>query len=150
MKQARNVDGRRKIYMNMRKVLILVAVAVITGGCFQGNRSEAGPEEALEIYYRHLCKGDFAGAASLCDTLSMAEHIAAFRSAWEEADSSVAAVASDILSEMSLNVTDEIKNGQKRTLLYELTATDGQSKEKVATLRKEEGAWKIEAITDRH
>jgi hypothetical protein len=54
------------------------------------------------------------------------------------------------LSETVVDVTDVVKNGEERTVFYKLTASSGQNKEKIATLRKEERAWKITAITDRH
>ena len=53
-------------------------------------------------------------------------------------------------TEYLVEVTDIVKDGQGRTIFYKMTTTDGQSKEKIAILRKEEGEWKITAITDRH
>ena len=103
----------------------------------------------MEMFYRNLCCGDLDGAGSLCHKPGMDGYLESFRTAWEKTDSTTAAIASDMLSEMTVNITDEEKDGQTRTVFYKLTGTDGQNKEKIATLRKEEGAWKIEAITDR-
>lgn len=136
--------------MKMKRIIVLATVAVISAGCFLGNKSEIGPQETLEMFYRSLCCGDLDGAGNLCHKPGMDGYLENFRTAWEKTDSTTAAIASDMLSEMSIEVTDQEKDGQTRTIFYELTATDGQNKEKVATLRKEEGAWKIEAITDRH
>lgn len=113
-------------------------------------QSELGPEATLEAFYSNLCAGEFDKAEQLCDTLKMDGYISSFKDAWEDADSTVCAIASDILSEMTLTVTDTQKDGQRRTVFYELSNTDDSNKEKVATLRKEEGAWKIEEITDRN
>lgn len=136
--------------MKMKRIIILSAIAVITAGCFQGKGSETGPQETLETFYRSLCSGNFDEVEKLCMKPEMDEYLDNFRKVWEKTDSTTAAIASDMLSEMSIEVIDQEKDGQIRTIFYELTATDGQNKEKVATLRKEEGAWKIEAITDRH
>ena len=127
----------------------MAGIAAILTGCFQNKRAEPGPEETLRTFYMELCAGDFDMAESLCDSLTMDGYIDGLRKVWNESDSPVCAIASDILSEMSIEITDTEQNSQSRTIFYKLTATDGQNKEKIATLRKEEGAWKIEAITDR-
>ena len=133
----------------MKKILLLVAIAVISLGCSQGERSELGPHETLETFYRSLCSGDIDGAENLCIRPKMSDYLESFRTTWEKNDSTVIGITSDILSEMVINITDEQKNGEHRSIFYKLTGTAGQNKEKIATLRKEEGAWKIEAITDR-
>lgn len=130
--------------------MIMAGIAAILTGCFQNKGEELGPEDTLRSFYTELCAGDFGKAESLCDSLTMDGYLDGFRKVWDESDSSVCAIASDILSEMAVAVTDVEKNGHNRTIFYELTALDGQNKEKVATLRKEEGGWKIERITDRH
>ena len=135
---------------NMRNLLTLMAGAMILTGCFQTGESALGPGETLETFYTSLFSGDFEGAESLCDTLVMKEYIGNVQDRWNQTDSSVMAIVPAILSETSLDVTDIVKNGQERTVFYELTAADGTSREKIATLRNEEGAWKIKAITDRH
>ena len=134
----------------MRNLLILMAVAMILTGCFQTRETSLGPGETLETFYTSLFAGDFEGAESLCDTLRMKEYIEKVQDRWSDADSSVMAIVPAILSETSIEVTDIVKNGQERTVFYELTAADGTSREKTATLRNEEGEWKIKTITDRH
>ena len=73
-----------------------------------------------------------------------------FRSAWERNDSTIRTITTDILADISIEITETEQKGQNRTIFYKLTAIDGQTKEKIATLKKEEGEWKITAITDRH
>ena len=124
---------QRKI-MKMKRMIVLATVAVIATGCFQGNNSEIGPRETLETFYRSLCSGEFDTAETLCSEAEMDEFLTTFRTAWKQNDSTITAIASDILSELSVNVTAEKKDGQTRTIFYELTTTDGQNKEKIATL----------------
>ena len=130
--------------------MLLTAVAVILTGCIQTREAALGPGETLETFYTNLFAGDFDEAESLCDTLGMQEYIEVLRAAWEQTDSSVMTIVPAILSETTVSITDIVKNGQERTVFHKLTATDGSVKEKIATLRKEEGEWKIKSITDRH
>ena len=134
----------------MKKVLILTFSVMILAGCFQGGVSESGPEETLREFYRNLFSGDFNSAESLCDTLEMRGYVENLRNAWNVTDSAVTKIMPAILSEMEISVTEVVKKGKEKTVFYELTATDGRNKEKVATLSKEEGEWRIKAITDRH
>lgn len=130
--------------------MLLTAVAVVLTGCIQTREAALGPGETLETFYTDLFAGDFDEAESLCDTLGMQEYIEVLRGAWEQTDSSVMTIVPAILSETTVSITDIVKNGQERTVFHKLTATDGSDKEKIATLRKEEGEWKIKSITDRH
>ena len=134
----------------MRNITTIALSAILLSGCVQGTKSEMGPEDTVRNFYETLCAGEFAQAESLCNTLSMKGYLDAVRSAWDVTGDSVMKIASDILSETSVTVTDMEKNGQGRTIFYELTCAEGTSKEKIATLRKEGGAWKIEQITDRN
>ena len=134
----------------MRRLLIAMAVSVFIMGCQQNGESKLGPDDTIEAFYRSLYSGAFDQAESLCDIPAMSEYVNGFRSAWEKNDSTIRMIASDILADISVEITDAEQNSQNRTIFYKMTATDGQSKEKIATLRKEEGAWKITAIIDRH
>ena len=135
--------------MNMKKILILAVVALSAAGCFQSKDRQHGPEDCVQAFYKALCAGDFTTAESLCDSAAMEEYIDGVRSVWTNADSTVLAIACDILSEVTVEITDIEKDGQNRTISYKLTSSEGEGKEKTATLRKEEGEWRIEQIIDR-
>ena len=130
--------------------MIAMAVSAFIMGCQQNGETKPGPDSTLEAFYKSLYSGAFDQAESLCDIPAMSEYVNGFRSAWERNDSTIKAIASDILADISIEITDAEQDGQNRTISYKMTTTDGQSKEKTATLRKEEGAWKITAIIDRH
>ena len=136
--------------MNMRKLLILTVVALSAAGCFQTNDRQQGPEDSLQAFYKALCAGDFTSAESLCDSASMTDYIDEIRYVWDNADSTVLAIACDILSEVTVEITDIEKDGQKRTISYILTSAEGEGKGKTAVLSKEEGEWRIEQIIDRN
>ena len=136
-------------------VIILTLFVVMFGislfrNCSSGKKAKSSPQTTLETFYRNLCAGEFEAARSLCTTLSMDAYIDGFRTQWENTDSVICTLASDILSEMAINVSSVEKNRDTRTVFYTLTTTDGLSKEKVATLTKEEREWKIAAITDKN
>ena len=134
----------------MKKILLLVAIAAIAAGCSRGNKSEIGPRETVETFYKAICSGDFNGAEALCQKPGMDEYVNTLRTEWEKTDSATVAIVSDILSKVIITITNEEKDGQTRTIFYNLSYSDGNNKEKIATLRKEEEGWKIVAITDKH
>lgn len=127
-----------------------VVSVVLTGGCFGSKSMESGPEDVVANFYSALNSGDFETAGSHCDAMEMKGYLDNIRSAWESKDSAVAAILPAILSETEVNVSQMTKSGENRTVFYTLTARDGRQKEKAATLGKDEGIWKIKAITDRH
>lgn len=114
---------------------------------------EMGPGETVEAFYRAMSRGDFDGAMSLCDTAAMASYVDAYRKAFEEAshkDSSATAIAASILSEAKLEVSDVRKEEDRRIVFYSVCPEGMEGKEKVATLRKEEGAWIVTDMRDRN
>lgn len=117
-----------------------------------GDNVELGPEETVEAFCRAVTAGDFDCACGLCDTVAMKAYLDSHREAWEvlsREDSSALAIASSILSGAVMQVSDVAKDGDRRLVTYSLEA-DGHSKSRVATVRKEEGAWKVAGITDAH
>ena len=87
--------------------------AVILTGCFQTQEAALGPDETLNAFYRSICSGDFDNAESLCDTLTMQEYVGDLRKEWTEADSSVMTIVPAILSEVTVSITDIVKNGHR-------------------------------------
>lgn len=159
MNKVTTVTPHKKIIMKRpikHNIIIILGLFVIMFGISifkrcsgRDNSKELGPEATLQEFYSQLCAGEFDKAEELCDTLHLSEYIGTFKQTWNETDSTVCAIASAILSEMTVTVTDTEKNGQTRTLFYRISSTSGSEKEKMATLKKVEGAWKIEKITDR-
>ena len=134
----------------MKNIYILAAIVLTAIGCSMNRSTELGPAETIESFCKAIFSGDFDRAKSFCAETETNEYVASLQKEWEKSDEGIKAILPEILSEYLIEVTDIVKNGQGRTIFYKLTATNGQSKEKVATLRKEEGEWKITAITDRH
>lgn len=138
-----------------RTLNILSAFAVMTAvlsatGCANGNSVEMGPADVVEAFNRAITGGDFTTACQLCDTLAMKDYLENYEEAWnvlKAEDSSTLSIAASILEKAVIEVKEVRKDDEKRIVLYSLEA-DGHSKTRKATVKKEEGAWRVEKITD--
>lgn len=146
--------------INRKHILIAGAIAAVllllllVRGCGgKGDSVELGPAETAEAFCRALAAGEFARACELCDTVSMKAYIDTYRSVFEsfsEENEKAAAIASGILGDMDFSVENMTKEGGRRIVFYTIGLSDGMKRNKVATLMKVEGAWKVETVTDRY
>ena len=127
------------------------AFAFLVGnGCKGGQSVEMGPSEVVEAFNRAVTAGDFSKASELCDTVAMKDYLDSYHEAWDvlqAEDSSALSIAASILEKAVIEVEEVKKEGDKRIVLYTLEA-DGHSKTRKAIVKKEEGAWRVERITD--
>ena len=130
---------------------IIVAVLVILTGCKGAAKEKVmGPEQPVEAFCRAVTAGEWAEAEALCDTLSMREYLDSYKEAWEtlhKEDSCAMAIAKGILAGTVMSVDDIRKEDDRRIISYTLTA-DGNRKARKAVVSKEEGAWRVERISD--
>lgn len=133
---------------------ICTACSVVSFAAGCGNdgkeKAEMGPEDVIEAFSRAVASGDFETAYNLCDTASMKTYLDEYMAAWEmlqEKDSSALAIASSILSGAEMKIEKVDKDGEDRIISYSLEA-EGNVKERKARVRKEEGEWKVQEITD--
>ena len=131
-------------------ILILGTSAYLIIGHSGQNDSELGPEEIVECFYNAITAGDFDTAENLCSTADVAEYLNHLRKAWEGSGNSIRNIAPAILAETEITFDKTEKDGQERTVYFKLTSAEGKEKKKTARLGKEEGEWKIQAITDRN
>ena len=90
---------------------------------------------------------------SLCDTVTMSTYLEMNRAEWErmmQEDSTVARIAAGMLSAAAIEFSDVEKEGDRRVVHYSIDAAMGMKKNKTATVKKEEGVWKVERIADVH
>lgn len=131
----------------------LVAFLLLIRGCEKEEKTvELGPEETVEAFCRAVAGGDFEAAMSLCDTMAMKTYIEKYAEAWrmlEKQNNSVVSIAGTSLANAEINIDDIAKEGDRRHISYTIEAGEGLVKEKTATVKKEEGVWKVEEITDR-
>lgn len=137
----------------MIRHMILMAAAVIICSCNQAGKQEKalGPEETVEAFCKAMACGDFTAARELCDTVSMASYIGACQERWDNMarmDSALVDIAAALLSSAQIEINETVKDGECRKVFYTIDATMGMKKEKVATVKKEEGAWRVGMISD--
>lgn len=136
----------------MKKTFIAISVSLaVLAGC-TGSSKEMGPAETVEAFCSALISGEYDEAFNFCDSLQMQSYINNVRKASDEAarrDSSAAAIASSILKEAQIEIGETTKDQDKRMVNYTIVVNEELKKDKVASMKKEDGKWKIEAITDR-
>ena len=132
------------------RINVAVMGLVMIAGCGGSNEKALGPEETVEAFYRVITAGEWVEAEALCDTVSMRDYLDSHKEAWEtlsQEDSTVSAIAEQILSGTVLKVEDVRRQDDRRVVTCTLEA-DGHMKTREATLGKEEGAWRVERISD--
>ena len=145
----------------MTKVMRYAAAIVTAAGCLgasvlltgcgtEQEKKVLSPEETVEAFTRHIVSGEFDKARSLCDTVMMKDYIDDWMQAWErleQKDSSVLAIASSFLAGADIHIERSEKSDTGRNIYYRIEA-EGQSRKRIAKVRKEEGEWRVETITD--
>ena len=124
----------------------------MSAGCHRGTEKEQAmsPEQTVEAFCRTLASGEMTKARSLCDTGAMSSYLEDWADKWaelEKKDSSALRIASGILSEADICVLNTERDGEKRIVSYTIEV-DGNIKTRRAVVRKEEGEWRVESITD--
>jgi len=136
------------------KAAAVVTVMMMAAGCGQRNESvEMGPGETVEAFCKALAGGDLEAARELCDTVTMNGYIRDYAGALDmqmQADSCVAVLAAGMLAQAEFAVDEVAKEGDRRIVHYTVKVAEDMTKKKTAKVRKEEGAWKVEEITDRN
>ena len=137
------------------RILAMMLIGGMMYGCGSTGEEKVsmGPEETVAAFYKAITSGDFSTAAELSDSVGMGPYITEYQTKLEtaaKADSSVAAIASSLLSGAAINIAEVKKDGDKRHVRYSVEVGMDLKKEKIATVKKEEGEWKVERITDAH
>ena len=147
--------------LNRPKQYLIIRVAVIAGifasitflssGDDSAARGEQStPQKTLESFYAAMKTGDFDTAMTLCDMESMNGYISTYRQEWMEMsmkDSAQFAAIASIIAGTTLSVDKIHEEDGVCTLDYTLSM-DGTTKRCKATTKKEEGEWKVAAITN--
>ena len=136
----------------MKKILMMVAVAVMAVACgWNGGGKADGPEAVVTAFSKAVAAGQWEEAYGLCDTLSMKEYISANRQAWEyleKADSNAMKIAAELMAQAVVEVIDVEKVDGGRQVHYAIELEGMRKERKAVVAKNEEGAWKVTAITD--
>ncbi len=136
------------IYSSIAIALMIAAVLIFRDK--GGKEMESSPEAVVEAFTKAISSGDFEKAYDLCDTTAMKgylENWIRIREQMQKRDSNALAIASSILSEAAITIEGSEKTDGGRKIYYRVEA-EGISKQKAAVVKKEEGEWRVEAVTD--
>ena len=138
----------------MRKsaTAMIVSLAALAGCGGSGKAKEMDPAEVVEAFCGALVGGEYGQALEYCISQDMQTYIDNIKTAYEEAaehDTRAAEIAASVLKEAQIKIGDIEKNQDERLVNYAIVINDDLKKEKVASMKKEEGVWKISVITDR-
>lgn len=144
---------RRTIVSVAAGAVLIVVIALLVGRCGRGEKKqETGPAQVVEQFCMAMASGDFSKAEELCFMDSMREYTETCSVVFDEHSKNnvkATAIAAEMLSDMTISISDVAKEGDRRLVFYSISY-EGQTKEKIATLVKEEGEWKVAAITERN
>lgn len=133
-------------------IFIVSAAMLMTAGC-NGSGSKLGPAEVVEAFTQAVAAGRFEEAEELCGKGAANDYIDAYEKALSsefKADSTATSIAARILSEIKVTVTEISKGKGYRSVFYTIEDAYGDRKDKIATVRNEEGEWKVTEIKDRN
>jgi hypothetical protein len=153
-------EKNRKIAIGACVLIVILALAaVMFGGGVKGKSKETGPEDVVLAFIEAMKAGDFDKARSLCDVTSMKEYMDAYIQRWNtlsQKDSASFVSTKNLISETEVHLIDKLGAEFKKSDMQEEKGTcivrymiemAGNQKECFATLRLEEGEWKITEIT---
>lgn len=129
---------------------IYLGASVLFTGCNGGGSEAMSPEATVEAFSRHIVSGEIDKALCLCDTTAMKEYIDGWTQTWErleKEDSNALAIASSVLAGADFRIERTEKTDSGREVYYTINSA-GESRSRKATLRKEEGEWRVETIKD--
>ena len=135
------------------KYIVLTAIVMTAYGCAGKGSVPLGPGETVEAFTQALASGRIEEAMELCDSIQMAGYIDGYKELLTEksaADSAATSIATGILSELNVTVTEVSKAKGSRTVFYTIDNGYGDSKQKIATVVNVEGEWKVKDIKDRN
>lgn len=147
------IEGKYLLTAAAATAVMTAALLLTRCGKDGSDQIEMGPAETTETFCRAIGSGNIKAAENLCDTVKMKAYLESARNTIEEAtikDSTVTAIACNILKDMKFSVSDIEKKGDLRIVFYRIGLSEEDTKDKIATLVKEEDKWRITAITDRH
>lgn len=131
---------------------IIVVILIFPKGKNKGDKKAAGPETVVENFNKAIINGDWQEAYSLCDTAEIGGYIEKHimtREALAISDSTSLTLAERILSGTEISILNTEETDGMCVVTYALTLDENNKKVQKATVKKENGAWKVVRITDR-
>ena len=130
---------------------LLAVAAVFVFSSRSQDIEKLGPEGVVTEFVSAMKTGEFDKAYSLCDSASMHNHLEAYAQMWQEQsqkDSASFIAMTEILAGTEIHFKDVTQGDGTCVVEYALEMEDSR-KNCTATLRLEEGEWKLVEITDK-
>ena len=134
-------------------MMMAAALLAMAAGCGRRGTVPLGPAEVVVAFTQAVAAGRTAEAMELCDSSLMKGYIQEYAHALSDKaalDSAATSIATGILSEIRITVTDMSKAKGSRTVFYTVENIYGDHKDKIAEVKEEEGEWKVTEIRDRN
>lgn len=138
--------------MVLTGAVVLIAAGVLVFASLSKEDNKLGPEGVMMEFVSAMKAGDFEKAYELCDSASMHGHMESYMKMWEkhsQKDSAEFSALTEILAGTEVHFKGMTEADGTCVVEYALEL-EGSRKECSATLRMEEGEWKLVEITDRH
>ena len=130
--------------------LIAAAVLIAIFATREGSQEKRmNPAEVVTAFAEAMKTGDFETAYLLCDTTSMKGYLSAYSQEWDrksKGDSTDFAAIKAILAETVFSI-DEVEEADAMCSIRYTLEMNGNMKKCHATVKKENGEWKVAAIT---
>lgn len=146
-------DKKKYILIISAVIVMIGAIALLSGN---GEDSQAarrsGPEGVLTEFTAAMKGGDFEKAAKLCSPNTMEDYLDTYIQKWNtlsQKDSAAFSSITHLIREVEIHFNGIQEEDGVCMIDYALEMGDNR-KEHKATLRKEEGEWKIAEITNKH
>jgi outer membrane lipoprotein-sorting protein len=136
----------KKLYM----FIAICAAAVFASSCSNNNGPE--PSAIVTDFYKDVTTMKFDNAAKHCVEGALDEYINGYKGEFEALqakDKKLAAKVQEKAALTTITIGETIKEKDVRTVTFTLTDDSGNTKEKIAVLKKVEKEWKIAEIKDK-
>ena len=137
--------------MKRLRYMFICTAALMAAAC-GGKKSETEPADVVVMFHKSLTALEFEQASGLCCEGKAEEYVASFENAYKEAmaqDATAAEIAAGMLAGEEVLVGETARDKDIRTVFYTIGDGCGNTKEKIAVLKKVEREWKIAEIKDR-
>lgn len=138
--------------MKILGYIFLCSAALVAVSCGGKKKSEVEPADVVVMFHKSLTALDFELASGLCCEGEAEGYVAAFENAYKDAlakDAAAAEIAAGMLEAEEVIIGETARDKDIRTVFYTISDGCGNTKEKIAVLKKVEREWKIAEIKDR-
>ena len=140
--------------MHMKRIYMFIAICaagIFASSCSNDNGPE--PSAIVTEFYKDVTTMKFDNAAKHCVEGALNDYINGYKGEFEALvakDKKLAAKVEEKAAKTTITIGETIKEDKEvRTVTFTLTDDSGNTKDKIAVLKKVEKEWKIAEIKDK-